>query len=183
MSTISAIFRWRLDQGKWADVLLEVLPQFLDSNTTHDWEFHIFGTGVYYDDFVTLSKQYPQITLHGRATRDQIKPVAQAWHYCLYPSTCLETFGMTALEWCKLWLPVIWPSKWWLQQFIIQDFCRDVSSVRPWIKKQEVENLSQQLIYIDQHHDQEYNNRQTQTLQISSQFWPDAWLRKINELI
>ncbi len=177
MSTIKATFWWRLDPGKGIDLLLEILPQFL-SQAQHSWEFHIFGTGSLEAQIQQIIEQYPDIiTLYGRATRDQIKPVAQAWDYCLCPSQLLESFGMTALEWCKLWLPVIGPSKWWLAQFIVSDFAQFEDISLDW------RSLIKLLLYIDQHHDQNYHSRQSQTLQIASKFGPSQRLQKINKLI
>jgi hypothetical protein len=57
--------------------LLEVLPQLI-KQSKHDREFHIFGTGALEHELQQISKQYSQIKLYGRATRDQIKPIAQA---------------------------------------------------------------------------------------------------------
>jgi hypothetical protein len=176
MEKIIASFRWRLDQGKWADLLLEALPQFLDNNATHDWEFHIIGTGIYYNDFVRLSHSYPQIKLYWRSSRNQIKTIASQWQYCLCPSTFLETFGMTALEWCKLWLPIIGPSKWGLEQFTIAQ----IGKLRT---QDNTQSIISQLQYIDQHHDQQYHSRQQQTLSTANQFWPTNRLEHINNIL
>lgn len=176
INTITTTFRWRLDQGKWADLLLDALPQFLSESLSHDWEFHIFGTGRYYEDLLELSRRYPQIKLYGRATRDQIQTVAQAWQYCLCPSTFLETFGLTALEWCTLWLPIIWPSKGWLEQFVLAD----IGTLRTQDRS---ESIISQLRHIDQDHDQYYHDRQQQTLNIAANFGPQKRLEQVNELI
>jgi hypothetical protein len=57
--------------------LIEILPQLIEQSK-HDREFHIFGTGSLEHQLQEISKQYPQVKLYGRATRNQIKPVAQA---------------------------------------------------------------------------------------------------------
>lgn len=174
MSTIICTFRWRLDPGKGIDLLLEILPDLI-KHSQHQWEFHIFGTGLLQAQLQQLASIHPQyIKLYWRSTRDQIKPVAQSWHYCLCPSIILESFGMTALEWCKLWLPVIGRSKWWLAQFIITE-C-DMSQTT-WSPTQQ---FLQALLTIDQHHDQQYINRQKQTLKIASQFSPTIRLQQVN---
>lgn len=176
MKSIVATFRWRLDPGKGIDLLLEILPQLIEQSK-HDREFHIFGTGSLEHQIRELSKQYSQIKLHGRATRDQIKPVAQAWDYCLCPSQLLESFGMTALEWCKLWLPVIGPAKWWLAQFIVLDFAQFKDISLNW------QSLLKLLLYIDQNHDHYYPQRQQETLQIASKFGPSQRLDNIQKLL
>lgn len=176
MTPIIATFRWRLDPGKGIDLLIEILPQLIEQSK-HDREFHIFGTGSLEHQLQEISKQYPQVKLYGRATRNQIKPVAQAWNYCFCPSQLLESFGMTALEWCKLWLPVIGPHKWWLQQFVITDFSRFDDISLNW------DSLLKLLLYIDQHHDQQYKGRQQETIHITSQYWPEIWLQHINHIL
>jgi glycosyltransferase involved in cell wall biosynthesis len=175
MTPIIATFRWRLDPGKGIDLLLEILPQLIEQSK-HNREFNIFGTGSLEHELQQISKQYPQIKLYGRATRDQIKPVAQAWHYCLCPSQLLETFGMTALEWSKLWLPVIGPSKWWLQQFVVQDFAQFEDISLDW------QSLLKLLLYIDQNHNHYHSQRQQETLHIASQFWLTIRLNSFQQL-
>jgi glycosyltransferase involved in cell wall biosynthesis len=176
MKPIIATFRWRLDPGKGIDLLLKVLSQLIEQSQ-HQREFHIFGTGSLEQELQQISKQYPQIKLYGRTTRDQIKPVAQSWHYCLCPSQLLESFGMTALEWCKLWLPVIGPAKWGLQQFIISDFGRFDDISLNW------ESLLKLLLYIDQNHDHHYSQRQQEILQITTKFGPSKRLQQVNSLL
>jgi len=178
MTTIRCTFWGRLDQGKWADLMIDCLPQFLSQNNLHDWEFHIFGSGYYEDQLQILSQQYSQLIIHWRSSRDQIKTVAQSWQYCLCPSTFLETFGMSALEGCKLWLPVIWPDKWWLQQFSIQNLI--------WLWESWENNsqwLLMQLCYLDVRHDELYEGRKNETLNIGSQYGSSIRLNTINKLI
>jgi glycosyltransferase involved in cell wall biosynthesis len=144
--------------------LIEVLPQLITSSSHHR-EFHIIGVWSLQSQLQSIASQYPEhIKLYGWSNREQIKHIAQNTHYCLCPSVLLESFGMSALEGSKLWLPIIWPCKWWLEQFVIQDIWKLRTSDTP-------QALLHQLLYIDQNHQQQYSTWKQDTIQLASRFW------------
>lgn len=94
---------------------------------TDEFQFHIRWRWSLEQKVIETSKLYPNYVIyHGRESFDNIKKKIQTFQYSIMPSIFLETFWLTALESCMLWLPVVGYAKWWLKQFILSQYdCTD----------------------------------------------------------
>lgn len=115
---IHFIFVWRLVEEKWFDLVLSILDNISQDDALKD-KFHIdiFGDGP-------LRKYIPKYTFvsyHGFQSKEKILKTRKGCHYLLMPSTFLETFGLSALDSLRVWVPVIGYQKWWLDQFILEE--------------------------------------------------------------
>ncbi len=88
-------------------------------------QLHIYGTGPYTPQCIQAAQNHTNITYHGRAKQTAIHETLKTAHYCLAPSRVVETFGKSALESLQFGLPVIGFQKWWLEQFVTNEFAID----------------------------------------------------------
>jgi glycosyltransferase involved in cell wall biosynthesis len=81
-------------------------------------EIFIFGSWSGEKRIQELANENSNIHFFWRQSLDTIKRYISNCNYCLMPSECLETFGLSALNAIQRWLPVIWYAKWGLKDFI-----------------------------------------------------------------
>ena len=117
----------RLDDEKWFWLILEMLDCFIQKYWTIPFSFYVFWKWKYVKDLLYLWQRYSSIHFFGRQPLDIIKRYQENCHFCLVPSTFLETFGLTALNSLSMWIPVIGFAKWWLTQFVEPKY--DISKV------------------------------------------------------
>jgi len=108
----------RLEQEKWIDAIIDMIEIFGKKNKELPVELFIFGSGSREKKIQELASRYPQIHFFWRQNLETIKRYVVNCKYCLIPSECLETFGLSALTAIQLWLPPIGYAKWWLKDFI-----------------------------------------------------------------
>ncbi len=111
----------RLEKEKWFDAIIDMIELFdkeINSNEELPFELFVFGTGSREAKIKELAGKYKNIHFFWRQSLETIKRYIPNCNYCLIPSECLETFGLSALTAIKLWLPVIGYAKWWLKEFI-----------------------------------------------------------------
>ncbi len=130
------LFFGRLDDEKWFWLILEMLNIFIKNYGTIPFSFYVFGKWEYAWELIDLASKYNSIHFFGRQPLAAIQRYKENCHFCLMPSTFLETFGLTAVNALSMWIPVIWFAKWWLTQFISNKY--DIS-------KAEWENDTQKL--------------------------------------
>ncbi len=108
----------RLDDEKWFGLILDMLKNFIQEYWEIPFSFYVFGKGKYVQDLLDIAAKHNSIHFFGRQPLETIQRYKENCQYCLVPSTFLETFWLTALNWLSMWLPVIWFAKWWLKQFV-----------------------------------------------------------------
>ena len=121
------IYFGRLTYDKGIDIILDTFSALAADSTTDSRQLHIYGTGPYTPQCIQEAQTDSQITYHGRAKQEAIHERLQSAHYCLAPSRVVETFGKSALEAMQYGLPVIGFKKWWLGQFVTDEFAIDAS--------------------------------------------------------
>lgn len=82
----------------------------------------IFGSGSKEKKIEELAQKHPNIHFFWRKDRTTIKRYVDNCQYCLLPSECLETFGLSALTALQRWLTPIGYAKWGLKEFIEPNF-------------------------------------------------------------
>ena len=129
-NTLWLLYFGRLDDEKWFWLILEMLNCFIQKYWTIPFSFYVFWKWKYVKDLLDLWQRYPSIHFFGWQPLDVIKRYQENCHFCLVPSTFLETFWLTALNSLSMWIPVIGFAKWWLAQFVEPKY--DISKVL-WI--------------------------------------------------
>ena len=122
------LFFGRLDDEKWFGLILQVLRLFIKNHGGIPFQFYVFGKWKYEKELLDLGQAYNCIHFFGRQSLETIKKYQDNCHFCLMPSTFLETFGLTALNALSMWIPVVWFAKWWLTQFIPSKY--DISQAK-----------------------------------------------------
>jgi glycosyltransferase involved in cell wall biosynthesis len=114
------LFFGRLEKEKWFDAILWMLRKFLNKGEL-PFSLFVFGSGSYEKELLELAGKSKHIHFFGRKTLPEIKRYIENCHYCLMPSTFLETFWLTALTAISRGLPVIGYKKWGVVPFIEDD--------------------------------------------------------------
>lgn len=115
---IKFIFFGRLVKEKWIDLIIEAFSR-LHKEWITNWHLEIYGEGPYAGVCKQFAENHPRnILLHWRTAQSTIYANLQSVHYCLMPSTVIESFGMSALESLSMWAPVIGRKIWGLEQFV-----------------------------------------------------------------
>ena len=71
------------------------------------FQLFVFGSGSYETQIQYLAHKYQTIHYFGRQSRDTIRRYVSNCNFLLTPSTCLETFGLSALTGILRDLPAI----------------------------------------------------------------------------
>ena len=121
---IRFMFWWRLTNEKWFDLILKRIDKYKWSQSINNIEINIFGDGEYREDLVSIIwiNKLQTVEYHWRQKKDMIEKYISECDFALMPSRFIETFGLSALEACEAGKPVIWFCKWWLEQFILDDY-------------------------------------------------------------
>jgi glycogen synthase len=82
------------------------------------FQLFIFGEGSYEKQIIELAHKYKTIHYFGRQNLETIRRYTSNCNFILMPSTCLESFGLTALTGIARGLPVIGYAKGGTQPFI-----------------------------------------------------------------
>lgn len=115
---LGLLYFWRLEKEKWFDAIIEMIEMFIENNITLPFEIFVFGSGSGEKKIVKLAGMVKNIHFFWRQDLETIKRYVSNCDYCLMPSECLESFGLSALTAMKLWIPPIWYARWWLKKFI-----------------------------------------------------------------
>lgn len=108
----------RLEKEKWFDGIMDMIELFDKEKRVIAFELFIFWSGSGQKRIQELAETHPNIHFFWRQSIENIKRYVENCNYCLMPSECLESFGLSALNAMKRWLPVIWYAKWGLKDFI-----------------------------------------------------------------
>ena len=126
-NTLWLLYFGRLDDEKWFWLILEMLNCFIQKYWTIPFSFYVFWKWKYIKDLLDLWQRHPSIHFFWWQPLDVIKRYQENYHFCLVPSTFLETFWLTALNSLSMWIPVIGFAKGWLTQFVEPKY--DISKV------------------------------------------------------
>ncbi len=115
---LGLLYFGRLEKEKWFDGIIDMIELFEKKGEKLPCELFIFGSGSWETRIQELASKNTNIHFFWRKDLATIKRYIPNCNYCLMPSECLETFGLSALTAMKRWLPVIWYAKWGLKDFI-----------------------------------------------------------------
>lgn len=133
----------RLEKEKWIDGIIDMIEMLEENKQELPFELFIFGSGSREKKIQELASRYLQIHFFWRQSIATIKRYVENCQYCLIPSECLETFGLSALTAIQLWLPPIGYAKWGLKDFISDEL--DLTN-QPWTTTgQKLHNLVNKL--------------------------------------
>lgn len=178
MQTIHLASWWRLDHEKWRARLLPALASLCQSADIPPFVFHIYGDGQYQSSIQTLSQRYPEkIRYHGWQSLDTINTQLQHTHYALMPSLFLETFGLTALESLRQWVPVIGYRKGGLEPFIVDGL--NISDY-PSHQSKQIENCLHHILTT--HTDHHRTKIHTQSQKIASHYTAQKFINHVTTL-
>jgi len=134
----------RLEKEKWFDAIVDMIEMFEKKWEKLPFELFVFGSGSGEKRIQELADKYKTIHFFWRKSLATIKRYVENCSYCLMPSECLESFGLSALIAMKRWLPVIGYAKWGLQDFISNEL--DLTH-QPWsTTAQKLHNLVKSLL-------------------------------------
>ena len=131
---LGLLYLGRLEEEKGFWILLEWIRSQDLKNLEVD--FYIFWAGKYEETLLELTRECPQIHFFGWKPLTEIERYLSNIDYCLMPSLCLETFGLSALNILSYWISVIGYKQGGLTPFIDKEY--DLSQYQ-W--KQPVEQL------------------------------------------
>ena len=117
---LGLLYFWRLEWEKWIDGIIDMIEMYKWKELP--FELFIFGSGSRETQIQNLVSEYKNIHFFWRQNRETIKRYVENCQYCLMPSECLETFGLSALTAIQRWLTPIGYAKWWLKDFIDKDY-------------------------------------------------------------
>ena len=115
---LGLLYFGRLEKEKWFDAIIDMIEIFRKNWQELPFNLFVFGSGSGEKKIQELANKDKNIHFFGRQNLATIKRYVENCTYCLMPSECLESFGLSALTAMKRWLPVIWYAKWWLKEFI-----------------------------------------------------------------
>lgn len=115
---LGLLYFGRLEKEKWFDAIIDMIEMFEKNKQELPCALFIFGSGSGEKRIQELASKNSNIHYFWRKDLTTIKRYIVNCDYCLMPSECLETFGLSALNAMKRWLPVIWYAKWGLKEFI-----------------------------------------------------------------
>lgn len=117
---LGLLYFWRLEPEKWFDGIIDMIEMYKEKELP--FQLFIFGSGSREAKIQELTEKYKNIHFFGRKDLETIKRYKENCQYCLMPSECLETFGLSALTALQRGLTPIGYAKWWLKEFIDHDF-------------------------------------------------------------
>lgn len=115
---LGLLYFGRLEKEKWFDGIIDMIELFKKNKQELPFELFVFGSGSREVKIQELASKDTNIHFFWRQSLATIKRYVENYNYCLMPSECLETFGLSALNAIKRWLPVIGYAKWGLKDFI-----------------------------------------------------------------
>lgn len=78
-----------------------------DQASESAFELYIFGRGSLEKELLDLQKEKKNIHFFGRKPLSEVERYLGNINYCLMPSMCLETFGLSAVNVLGRGIPVI----------------------------------------------------------------------------
>lgn len=119
-SRLWLLYLWRLEKEKGFWLFLEVIKSYQWSDLPFD--VYIFWDGSYHDELLELQSRYQNIHFFWWKTLQEVERYLENIDYCIMPSLCIETFGLSALNVLQWGIPVVWFQKGGLQPFILDDY-------------------------------------------------------------
>ena len=138
---LGLLYFGRLEKEKWFDGIIEMIELFWKDLPC---KFFIFGAWSREKRIQELASKNKNIHFFWRQNLETIKRYVENCKYCLIPSECLESFGLSALTAIKLWLPPIGYAKWGLKDFISKEL--DLTYQQWTTTGQKLYNLIKELV-------------------------------------
>ena len=178
--TLWLLYFGRLDDEKWFWLILEMLSCFVQKHWTIPFSFYVFGKWKYVKELLDLWQKHSSIHFFGWQPLEVIKRYQENCHFCLVPSTFLETFGLTALNSLSMWIPVIGFAKWWLTQFVEPKY--DISKVW-WIDDvHKLFNLVESVVRDFNSWKINLEKEKKKSIAIAKKYTVEKWVEKAEEL-
>lgn len=135
------LYLGRMEREKGFDLILNALKK-------QEWELpfevYIFGKGSMENELLELKKGRNQIHFFGRKPLSEVERYLENIDYCLMPSKCLETFGLSAVNVLDRGIPVVWFKKGGLHPFIRAEY--DISACEGETEQAKFETMLEKLI-------------------------------------
>ncbi len=185
---VNFIFFGRLTKEKWFDLILDIVEKYKYNENVNFW---IFGKwDKYFEDKIkiisaraqtwktNIAQETSNIKYFGWQDQNTIKDYLWKAHYCLMPSRFLETFGLSALESINQWVPVIWFAKWWLEQFILENF--DISR-QDWQNNfEKLDKIIKSII--ENQNNEEYQRISDLMIEKSKNYSKENWIQNFEKI-
>ncbi|MCK9466706.1 MAG: glycosyltransferase [Candidatus Absconditabacterales bacterium] len=178
---LGILFFGRLDDEKGFGLILNMLKVFIKKYGTIPFSFYVFGKGKYVNELIELADKHSSIHFFGWQTLATIQRYQENCHFCLMPSTFLETFGLTALNSLSMGIPVIGFAKGGLTQFIQNKY--NISKAEGQTDAEKLYNKMQEII--DKYEKDEINidaeRKKAKTL--ANKYSIEKWIENIGPII
>lgn len=179
-SKLWLLYLGRLEKEKGFWLILELIQSYQWSDLP--FEIYIFWSWSYENQVLELQNKYKQVHFFGRKTLEEIQRYLPNIDYCLMPSLCLETFGLSALNVLQWGIPVAWFQKWGLRPFILDDYAINKAA---W--KQEIEqlkNLINHLIQEKKHQNSDFYNALANICKsIAQKYTREKWFEQFQSMV
>lgn len=118
---LGLLYFGRLEKEKGFDAIIELIEQYEEIWEEVPFSLFVFGSGSREKKIQELSAKHPNIHFFWRQDITTIKRYIPNCQYCLIPSECLESFGLSALNALQRWLAPIGYARGGLKNFIEHD--------------------------------------------------------------
>ncbi len=148
--------------------MIEAFSQLYDEWITNR-SLSIYWDGDRWNFCASRAKKIPHNAhYYWRTSQNTIHNALRSMHYCIMPSRVIESFWMSALESLSHWVSIIWTRKWWLEQFIIDDYDCEKRPLYEILKK------------IITSFSQEKRKKDSKLAhEIAQKYTREAWLKKV----
>lgn len=138
---LGLLYLGRMEEEKGFDLILNAMRKY---NWELPFDLYIFGKGNKESELLELQKEFKQIHFFGRKPLSEVERYLDNIDYCLMPSLCIETFGLSAVNVLDWGIPVVWFKKWGLMPFIKDSY--DIAKQRGETLQEKFENQLEVLI-------------------------------------
>ncbi len=118
---LGLLYFWRLEPEKGFDAIIEMIELFQETGEKMPFNLFVFGSGSREKKIQKLAENNTNIHFFWWQDIMTIKRYVNNCQYCLIPSECLESFGLSALNALQWWLAPIGYAKGGLKNFIEHD--------------------------------------------------------------
>lgn len=119
MRKVGFLYLGRLEKEKGFDLILNMVEKY---EKELPFELYVFGKGSRETSLLELQKKYKQIHFFWRKPLSEVARYLENIDYCLMPSLCVETFGLSAVNVLDWGIPVVGFKKWGLMPFIREEY-------------------------------------------------------------
>lgn len=138
---LGLLYLGRMEEEKGFDLILNAIKKY---SWELPFELYVFGKWSRETELLELQKTFKQIHFFGRKPLTEVERYLQNIDYCLMPSLCIETFGLSAVNVLDWGIPVVWFKKWGLMPFVSDAY--NIASADGETLQEKFENQLEMLI-------------------------------------